>query len=146
MPTHDIRIRRILYMHISLRFWFWPFMLLEWSGYPAEQCCEQTSFLWQAIDEQYIPLARSIVLFYFKKHTETRTRISQSSLYHNTDAAPLRYCSGSLRHNFFTLCEMKCSFIICKKVDFLQNGWFLADGFHKFHMKDLIPFIVMSCI
>ena len=37
MPNLNTRITRILYVHISLRFLFWPFMLLEWSGYFSEQ-------------------------------------------------------------------------------------------------------------
>ena len=44
MLTHDIRITRILYMYIILRFifYFLPFTLLEWSGYPSEQPRQQT--------------------------------------------------------------------------------------------------------
>ena len=37
MLTQYIRITPILYIHISLRFLFWLFMLLEWSGYASEQ-------------------------------------------------------------------------------------------------------------
>ena len=100
MATHDIRITRILDMHIWLRFLFWPFMLLEWRGFPSEQRREQKSFTWQTIGEQHFPGTRSIVLFYSQKLTrtlrlehvshkarcitETRTRISQSLLYYNT--------------------------------------------------------------
>ena len=40
MTTLDIRITRILFMVHS--FWFWPFMLLERSGYLPAQRRKQT--------------------------------------------------------------------------------------------------------
>ena len=102
MSTHDIRIIRILYMHILLSY-FLQFMLLEWSGCPLNNP-DSTRFSMIGIAVKYFSGARSIVLFYSSsyKHTETRKRASQSSLYYNTDALLLRYCGGTTVTNNYS--------------------------------------------
>ena len=47
MPTHDIRLTRILYMYISLRFRILTVHAVRVERlYPSEQPREQTSFIW----------------------------------------------------------------------------------------------------
>ena len=65
MTTLDIRITRILYVHITSGFDL-AVMLWEWSGYPSAQHRQQTSFLcydehrWAIVSQEP---ARSTVLF-----------------------------------------------------------------------------------
>ena len=62
-----------------------PFLILIIHAVRVERP-RAKDFLWQAIGEQHFPGARSTVLFYSQKlrsKHETRTRTSQSSLYHN---------------------------------------------------------------